>query len=144
MFLLLISDFPFQGNHGPDGCAIFFKTSRFDLVDQGFKQLRIKDKRVSQVVAWITVKDKQNENDQISLLSTHLKAGEAHHEARSKLCDDLANFITKFGKNIIQNIYFYRVSRSESSLGFSKIPGKFVECYSEMSKQTALYRLGCI
>ena len=60
-------------NNGPDGCAIFYKNSKFDLVSESKRVLEVWRVQSNQVVLCLNLKHRDTEKE-LFVATTHLKA----------------------------------------------------------------------
>ncbi|KAG8232036.1 hypothetical protein J437_LFUL012060 [Ladona fulva] len=84
------------GNNGPDGCAIFFKSEKFQLMSIDTRILevwRVQSNQVA-ILAWLTVRET---GDQLLVCTTHLKArkGALLSTLRNEQGRDLLEFVAK-------------------------------------------------
>lgn len=86
--------FYIYGNNGPDGCAIFFKTDKFELLKAETRILEIWRIQSNQVALLMILKLKQT-GEEICVATTHLKA---RHSAL------LATLRNEQGKDLLQFI----------------------------------------
>jgi len=62
-----------ESNNGPDGCAIFYKTEKFELLSEANKVLEVWKVESNQVVMSVSLRQRSSGKD-ICVATTHLKA----------------------------------------------------------------------
>ncbi|XP_025413522.1 nocturnin isoform X2 [Sipha flava] len=84
-----------KDNNGPDGCAIFYKNNKFDLLDKQEKILQVWTVHSNQVSLLLVLKDKCTEKE-LCISTTHLKArkGALLSTLRNEQGKDLLEFIS--------------------------------------------------
>jgi len=85
-----------KGNNGPDGCAIFYQTSRYSLVRTETRVLEVWRVQSNQVAILMILKDKETE-EEICVATTHLKArkGALLSALRNEQGKDLLEFVAQ-------------------------------------------------
>jgi len=83
-----------QGNNGPDGVAIFYKNSKFELLKQNSKILEAFGSETNQVCLSVNLRVKESEEN-LCVVTTHLKArkGELLADIRNQQGKDLLSWI---------------------------------------------------
>lgn len=89
-----------NGNNGPDGCAIFYKKDKFDLLQMQTRVLEIWRVQSNQVALLVNLRVKET-NQEICVTTTHLKArkGALLSTLRNEQGKDLLNFINSHSNN---------------------------------------------
>ncbi|XP_054275285.1 nocturnin isoform X2 [Macrosteles quadrilineatus] len=89
-----------KGNNGPDGCAIFYNTERYELVKLETRILEVWRVQSNQVAILVILRDKQTE-DEICVATTHLKArnGALLSALRNEQGKDLLEFVAQHAGN---------------------------------------------
>lgn len=84
-----------DGNNGPDGCAIFYRKSKFDLISRECRILEIWRVQSNQVALLLILKI-QETGQEICLVTTHLKArkGALLATLRNEQGKDLMQFLS--------------------------------------------------
>ncbi|XP_050542104.1 nocturnin isoform X3 [Daktulosphaira vitifoliae] len=84
-----------KDNNGPDGCAIFYKNNKFDLLEKHEKILQVWTVHSNQVSLLLILKDKCSGNE-LCVSTTHLKArkGALLSTLRNEQGKDLLEFIS--------------------------------------------------
>lgn len=90
-----------NANNGPDGCAIFYKTERFDLLSESSKVLEVWKVQSNQVLMGFNLKETESGNE-ICVATTHLKA------RSGALLSTLRN---EQGKDILEWLESFRCGR---------------------------------
>lgn len=83
-----------NGNNGPDGCAIFYRDKKFDLLESDTRILEVWRVQSNQVAIIVTLKNKETD-DEFCIATTHLKAktGALLSTLRNEQGKDLLDFI---------------------------------------------------
>ncbi|XP_068913744.1 nocturnin isoform X5 [Tenebrio molitor] len=83
-----------SGNNGPDGCAIFYRTNKFDLVNIESRILEIWRVQSNQVALLANLRVKET-NQEVCVTTTHLKArqGAFLSTLRNEQGKDLLQFV---------------------------------------------------
>ncbi|XP_059468601.1 nocturnin isoform X1 [Neocloeon triangulifer] len=83
-----------QGNNGPDGCAIFFRTDKFDLLNNDSRVLEVWSVQSNQVALLINLRIKETGRE-VCVATTHLKArnGALLSTLREEQGKDLLRFL---------------------------------------------------
>ncbi|VVC28506.1 Hypothetical protein CINCED_3A022165 [Cinara cedri] len=86
-----------KDNNGPDGCAIFYKNNRFDLLEKHDKILQVWTVHSNQVTLLLILKDKCT-GQELCVTTTHLKArkGALLSTLRNEQGKDLLQFISSY------------------------------------------------
>uniref|UniRef100_A0A6A7G8L2 Nocturnin n=3 Tax=Hirondellea gigas TaxID=1518452 RepID=A0A6A7G8L2_9CRUS len=81
-------------NSGPDGCALFYRTSKFQLVEHHSRILEIWRVQSNQVALLVTLRELQSQRE-LTVLTTHLKArkGALLTSLRNEQGKDLLQFL---------------------------------------------------
>ncbi|XP_022900104.1 nocturnin isoform X2 [Onthophagus taurus] len=84
-----------DGNNGPDGCAIFYRTDKFDLLQFEYKVLEIWKVQSNQVALLVILKLRGTDQE-ICITTTHLKArtGVFLSTFRNEQGKDLIDFVS--------------------------------------------------
>ncbi|KAL1457145.1 hypothetical protein WDU94_001806 [Cyamophila willieti] len=84
-----------QGNNGPDGCAIFYKTDKYDLIGLETKILEVWRVKSNQVAVLLVIRNK-NTQEEMCIATTHLKArnGALLSTLRNEQGKDLLDFVS--------------------------------------------------
>ncbi|CAH1101164.1 unnamed protein product [Psylliodes chrysocephalus] len=90
-----------NGNNGPDGCAIFYRKDKFDLVNVETKILEIWKVQSNQV-AILTILKLKETGQEICVTTTHLKAknGALLSTLRNEQGKDLLHFVQSHSRNL--------------------------------------------
>ncbi|XP_050432271.1 nocturnin isoform X2 [Adelges cooleyi] len=88
-------------NNGPDGCAIFYRNDKFELLEKHEKVLQVWKVHSNQVLLLVVLKEKCSGNE-ICVSTTHLKA------RKGAL---LASIRNEQGKDILQFVHGYAGDR---------------------------------
>ncbi|XP_018579582.1 nocturnin isoform X2 [Anoplophora glabripennis] len=88
--------FYIHGNNGPDGCAIFYRKDKFDLLKAETRILEIWRVQSNQVALLMTLRIKET-GQEVCVTTTHLKArnGALLSTLRNEQGKDLLQFISK-------------------------------------------------
>ncbi|KAG1677317.1 Nocturnin [Nymphon striatum] len=62
-----------EGNTGPDGCAIFYNTEKFELVKKQTRVVEVCSVQSNQVLIFLILREVQSKNE-VCIATTHLKA----------------------------------------------------------------------
>ncbi|XP_037088145.1 nocturnin-like isoform X2 [Pollicipes pollicipes] len=83
-----------KGNNGPDGCALFFNTERFELVKAETRVIEVWKVQSNQVVVLAILRDRRS-GQELCAVTTHLKArsGALLSAIRSEQGKDLMAFV---------------------------------------------------
>ncbi|KAF7267737.1 hypothetical protein GWI33_019065 [Rhynchophorus ferrugineus] len=92
--------FYIDGNNGPDGCAVFFRSNKFELVRAETRILEIWKIQSNQVALLMILKVKET-GEEICVVTTHLKA---RHSAllatlRNEQGKDLLEFVQRYAED---------------------------------------------
>lgn len=84
-----------QGNNGPDGCAIFYRTDKYDLVATETRILEVWRVQSNQVAVLLVLRNKKTQ-EEICIATTHLKArnGALLSTLRNEQGKDLLDFVS--------------------------------------------------
>ena len=85
----------FYNNMGPDGCALFYKSSLLTLCNSSSFTLQEGDKKSNQVAIFAQFQTKGDTPRQFYTGLTHLKAKEGFHENRKLQGESIAAYISK-------------------------------------------------
>ncbi|CAH0545835.1 unnamed protein product [Brassicogethes aeneus] len=85
-----------HGNNGPDGCAIFYRTDKFELINSESRILEIWRVQSNQVALLVNLKIKET-GQEVCITTTHLKArkGALLSTLRNEQGKDLLNFVAE-------------------------------------------------
>jgi nocturnin len=93
-----------ESNNGPDGCAIFFKADKFELLSEASKVLEVWKVQSNQVILSLNLREK-NSGKEICIATTHLKArsGALLSTLRNEQGKDILDYLDSFceGRPII-------------------------------------------
>jgi len=83
-----------KGNNGPDGCALFFRKERFELLHTDTRVIEVWKVQSNQVVVSVALRDRRSGRE-LCAVTTHLKArsGALLSAIRSEQGKDLLSFI---------------------------------------------------
>ncbi|XP_046684628.1 nocturnin isoform X1 [Homalodisca vitripennis] len=89
-----------KGNNGPDGCAIFYQTERYQLVRTETRVLEVWRVQSNQVAILMILRDKETD-EEICVATTHLKArnGALLSALRNEQGKDLLEFVAQHAGN---------------------------------------------
>jgi len=89
-----------ESNNGPDGCAIFFRDSKFDLLSEGSKVLEVWKVQSNQVLLSLNLREK-NSGKEMCIATTHLKArsGALLSTLRNEQGKDILDYLETFREN---------------------------------------------
>ncbi|XP_018013286.1 nocturnin-like isoform X2 [Hyalella azteca] len=81
-------------NSGPDGCALFYRTAKFKLIEQHSRILEVWRVQSNQVALLVTLRERQSQRE-FTVLTTHLKAkqGALLASLRNEQGKDLLEFL---------------------------------------------------
>ncbi|KAF2355572.1 Endonuclease/exonuclease/phosphatase [Trinorchestia longiramus] len=81
-------------NRGPDGCALFYRTNKFKIIEQHSRILEVWRVQSNQVALLVTLKEYQSQRE-FTVLTTHLKAkqGALLASLRNEQGKDLIEFL---------------------------------------------------
>jgi len=84
-----------EENNGPDGCAIFYKRNKFDLINYDTRILEVWHVQSNQVAIVANFKLKNDSNKEFTVCTTHLKArnGALLSKLRNEQGKDLLKFV---------------------------------------------------
>lgn len=87
--------FYIDGNNGPDGCAIFFRKNKFDLLKSECRILEVLTVQSNQVAILVLLKIKET-GQEVCIATTHLKArnGMVLSSLRNEQGKDLIKFLS--------------------------------------------------
>ncbi|ODM98160.1 Nocturnin [Orchesella cincta] len=85
-------------NNGPDGCALFYRNNKFDLISASSRILEIWRVQSNQVCIFATLRLKET-GQQVCVATTHLKArqGALLSTMRNEQGKDVANYVAACG-----------------------------------------------
>ncbi|XP_049819753.1 nocturnin isoform X2 [Aethina tumida] len=85
-----------HGNNGPDGCAIFYRTDKFELLSSLSRILEIWRVQSNQVALMVNLRIKET-GKEVCITTTHLKArkGALLSTLRNEQGKDLLNFVSE-------------------------------------------------
>jgi len=93
-----------ESNNGPDGCAIFFKADKFELLSEASKVLEVWKVQSNQVILSLNLREKKSRKE-ICIATTHLKArsGALLSTLRNEQGKDILEYLDSFceGRPII-------------------------------------------
>ncbi|XP_043189108.1 nocturnin-like isoform X2 [Amphibalanus amphitrite] len=89
-----------KGNNGPDGCALFFRNERFELVRTETRVIEVWKVQSNQVVVLAILRDRRTGHE-VCAVTTHLKArsGALLSAIRSEQGKDLLSFVSSHAGN---------------------------------------------
>jgi len=89
-----------ESNNGPDGCAIFFRSTKFELLGEGSKVLEVWKVQSNQVILSLNLREK-NSGKEICVATTHLKArsGALLSTLRNEQGKDILDYLEAFREN---------------------------------------------
>uniref|UniRef100_A0A0K8TQZ4 Nocturnin n=1 Tax=Tabanus bromius TaxID=304241 RepID=A0A0K8TQZ4_TABBR len=89
-----------QENNGPDGCAIFYKRDKFDLINFDTRILEVWRVQSNQVAVALNLRVIET-GKEITVCTTHLKArnGQLLAKLRNEQGKDLLRFVNNFAQN---------------------------------------------
>lgn len=73
----------FENNVGPDGCAIFYRLSEFQIINMSCEKIMINEEICSQVFIIITLKHTKTKKN-VTIVCLHLKSKAKNHERRER------------------------------------------------------------
>ncbi|KAI5734609.1 hypothetical protein M8J77_008719 [Diaphorina citri] len=84
-----------KGNNGPDGCAIFYRTDKYDLISTETRILEVWRVQSNQVAVLLVLRNKKTQ-EEICIATTHLKArnGALLSTLRNEQGKDLLDFVS--------------------------------------------------
>ncbi|CAB0007498.1 unnamed protein product [Nesidiocoris tenuis] len=89
-----------KDNNGPDGCAIFFRTSRFELVHSATRILEVWKVQSNQVALLVILRNRVD-GKEVCIATTHLKArnGALLAALRNEQGKDLLDFVASIAQD---------------------------------------------
>jgi len=86
-----------ESNNGPDGCAIFFRNDKFELLGEGSKVLEVWKVQSNQVILSLNLR-LRNSGKEICIATTHLKArsGALLSTLRNEQGKDILDYLESF------------------------------------------------
>ncbi|XP_063679808.1 nocturnin-like [Bolinopsis microptera] len=114
----------------PDGCAIFYHTERFNLVEFVQRQLVNQMQHSTSTLAFALKLEFVEDNQPLLVVNTHLKGGPKTEQTRYEACIDLSNFIAEHSGPQEIVILGADLCESPSQRGYDHLIAKFKDAYS--------------
>ncbi|KAL5260708.1 hypothetical protein ACHWQZ_G010759 [Mnemiopsis leidyi] len=123
-------DMPDEEEGQPDGCAIFYHTERFNLVECVYRQLVNQMQHSTSTLAFALKLEFVEDEHPLFVVNTHLKGGPKTEQTRYEAAMDLNNFVAEHAGPQDLVIIGADLCENPSDRGYDHLITKFKDAYT--------------
>lgn len=123
-------DMPGQEEAKADGCAIFYHSERFKMVECVFRQLLNQMQHSTSTLALALKLEFVEDSQPILIVNTHLKGGPKTEQTRYEACIDLCNFVSEHAGPQDILVIGADLCENPSQRGYDHLITKYKDAYT--------------